>query len=308
MAGFFIHAGLNVSGTKLQLVEVLGSPDSVRLDNLNEVSFAEPVDFKSDNETKILTQFQTAFDEFRIGKPFKSKKLSFSLPLEIFYIAQLPFENALLHRDIMEEFKWEFSVMYPFLNPEELILQYLEVEKNMIFTKNTALVYAIERKYLKILNKFCLQNDLNLGYIDNAHLASERALALSNSIIKKGLRLSVYVSKKHLSIILSLEGKTISQKVHKLESQNDILQIIEQELSPTQSKNILKGLVQAAYITGEISTSALANNLTEKTGITFNSFNPFDKLSTTPKILESPLYSQKFNSFSSAAGIAYRIA
>jgi len=30
--------------------------------------------------------------------------------------------------------------------------------------------------------------------------------------------------------------------------------------------------------------------------------------STTPKILESLLYSQKFNSFSSAAGIAYRIA
>jgi hypothetical protein len=308
MAGFFTHAGMNVSGTKLQIVEIVGSPDSVLLDNLNEVIFAQPIDFKSENETKILTQFQTAFDEFRLGKPFKSKKLSFSLPLEMFYIAQLPFENTLLHKDIMEEFKWEFSVMYPFLNPEDLILQYLEVEKNMIFTKNTAVVYAIERKYLKILNKFCVQNDLNLGYIDNAHLASERALALSNSVIKQGLRLSVYVSKKHLSIILSLDGKTVSQKVHKLESQDVIYQIIEHELSPTKSKNIMKGLVKAAYITGEISTDALAKNLSEKTGITFISFNPFDKLSTTPKILESHLYSQKSNSFSSAAGIAYRIA
>jgi len=308
MAGSFIHAGLNVSGTKLQVVELLGSPDGVSLDNLNEVVFAEPIDYKSDNETKILAQFQTAFDEFQLRKPFKSRKLSFSLPLEMFYIAQLPFDNTLLHRDIMEEFKWEFSVMYPFLSPEELIIQYLELEKNMIFTKNTALVYAIERKYLKILNKFCMQNDLNLGYIDNAHLASERALALSYSIIKQGLRLSVYVAKKHLSIILSLEGKTISQKVHKLESQNDIQQIIEQELSLTQLKNITKGLVQAAYITGESSTDALAKILTEKTGINFISFNPFDKLTKSPKILESPLYSQKFNSFSSAAGIAYRIA
>ena len=308
MAGLFIHAGLNVSGTKLQLVEVLGSPDGVRLDNLNEIVFAEPIDYESDDETKILKQFQTAFDEFQLRKSFKSRKLSFSLPLEMFYIAQLPFDNTLLHRDIMEEFKWEFSVMYPFLIPEELILQYLEVEKNMIFTKNTALVYAIERKYLKILNKFCMQNDLNLGYIDNAHLASERALALSDSIIKQGLRLSVYVSKKHLSIILSLEGKTISQKVYKIESQNDIQQIIEHELSPTQSRNITKGLVQAAYITGGSSTDALAKILTEKTGINFISFNPFDKLTTTPKILESLLYSQKFNSFSSAAGIAYRIA
>lgn len=308
MAGYFTHAGINVSGTKLQLVEIVGSPDGVLLDSLNEVIFTEPIDFKSENETKILSQFQTAFDEFRIEKPFKSKKLSFSLPLEMFYIAQLPFENTLLHRDIMEEFKWEFSVMYPFLNPEDLILQYLEVEKNMIFTKNSAVVYAIERKYLKILNKFCVQNDLNLGYIDNAHLASERALALSKSVIKLGLRLSVYVSKKLLSIILSLDGKTISQKVYKLENQDAIHQLIERELSPTRSKNIMKGLVKAAYITGEISTDALAKNLSDKTGITFISFNPFDKLSTTPKIQESSLYSQKFNSFSSAAGIAYRIA
>ena len=308
MAGLFIHAGLNVSGTKLQLVEVLGSPDGVRLDNLNEVVFAEPIDYKSDNETKILAQLQTAFDEFRLKKPIKSRTLSFSLPLEMFYISQLPFDNTLLHRDNMEKFKWEFSVMYPFLIPEELILQYLEVEKNMIFTKNTALVYAIERKYLKMLEKFCETNDLKLGYIDNAHLASERALAISDSFIKRGLRLSVYVADKKLSIILSLDGKTISQKVHNLGNQNNIRQIIEDDLSPSLSKNIKKGLVQAAYITGESVTDLLVKNLTEKTGITFISFNPFDKLTTTPKILESTLYSQQFNSFSSAAGIAYRIA
>ena len=308
MAGLFIHAGLNVSGTKLQLVEVLGSPEGVRLDNLNEVFFAEPIDYKSDNETKILSRLQTAFDEFRFKKPVKSKTLSFSLPLEMFYISQLPFDNTLLHRDNMEEFKWEFSVMYPFLIPDELILQYLEVEKNMIFTKNTALVYAIERKYLKMLEKFCETNDLKLGYIDNAHLASERALAISDSFIKRGLRLSVYVADKKLSIILSLDGKTISQKVHNLGNQNNIRQIIEDDLSPSLSKNIKKGLVQAAYITGESVTDLLVKNLTEKTGITFISFNPFDKLTTTPKILKSTLYSQQFNSFSSAAGIAYRIA
>ncbi len=308
MAGLFIHAGLNVSGTKLQLVEVLGSPDGVRLDNLNEVFFAEPIDYKSDNETKILAQLQTAFDEFRLRKPVKSRTLSFSLPLEMFYISQLPFDNTLLHRDNMEEFKWEFSVMYPFLIPEDLILQYLEVEKNMIFTKNTALVYAIERKYLKMLEKFCEQNDLKLGYIDNAHLASERALALSDSFIKQGLRLSIYVSNKKLSIILSLDGKTISQKVYNLGNQNNIREIIEDELSPTQSKNIMKGLIQAAYITGESVPDALAKQLTGETGIDFISFNPFDKLTTTPTILESTLYSKKYNSFSSAAGIAYRIA
>jgi hypothetical protein len=70
----------------------------------------------------------------------------------------------------------------------------------------------------------------------------------------------------------------------------------------------MKGLIQAAYITGENISESLVKILTEKTGIKFILFNPFDKLTPTPKILESRLYSQKFNSFSSAAGIAYRIA
>lgn len=308
MAGLYVHAGLNLTSTKLQLVEVLGSPGEVRLDNLNEVVFAEPINFKTDNETKILVQLQSAYDEFRLKKQIRSKKLSFALPLELFYISQLPFDSTLLRKDILEEFKWEYSVMYPFLKTEDLIFQFLEIDKNMVFTKNTALIYAVERKYVKILLKFCEQNNSTMGYIDNPHLASEKALILSDSFGKQGLRLSVYVSKNSLSIILSLDGKTISQKVYKLESYNDIRQIIEHEISPSQSKNIMKGLIQAGYITGENVTESIAKILTEKTGIKFILFNPFDKLTPTPKILESRLYGQKFNSFSAAAGIAYRVA
>jgi hypothetical protein len=308
MAGMYVNAGLNLSSTKLQLVEVFGSPGEVRLENLNEVVFAEPINFKTDNEIKILAQLQSAYDEFRLKKPIKSKRLSFTLPLDLFHISQLPFDNTLLQKDILEEFKWEYSVMFPFLKTEDLIFQFLEIDKNMVFTKNTALIYAIERKYVKVLMKFCEQNNSSMGYIDNAHLSSERALSLSDSFAKQGLRLSVYVSKNFLSVILSLEGKTISQKIHKLESYNDIRQIIEHEISPSQTKNIMKGLIQAAYITGENISESLVKILTEKTGIKFILFNPFDKLTPTPKILESRLYSQKYNSFSSAAGMAYRIA
>ena len=308
MAELYIHAGLNLSSIKIQLVEIFSAPDQVRLENINEVVFAEPINFKSDKERKILVQLQAAYDEFRVKKPVKSNTLSFSLPLELFYITQLPYDNTLLHRDIVEEFKWEFSVLYPFIKSDDLILQYLEVEKNMVFTKNTAIVYAIERKYLQILQKFCEQNNFKLGYIDNAHLSSERALALSDSFINQGLRLSVFVSKNYLSNILTLDGKPISQKVHRLTSYNDIRQIIEHELSPSKSKNIIKGLVQAAYITGENVPESLIQSLSRKIGVSFILFNPFDKLIASEKIMESPLYSQRFNSFSPAAGIAYRIA
>ncbi len=308
MAGFYIHAGLNVSTSKLQLVEVLGSPDEVRLENIIEVSFQEPIDFKKDDETKILKKLQYSFDLIKLYKPLKSTTLSFSLPLDIFYVAQLHYDNTLLHQDLMEEFKWEFSVLYPFLNPDELILQYVEIDRNMVLTKHTALVYGIERKNLKIFQKFCTQNNMNLGHIDNAHLSSERALVLSDSFIGEGLRLSILVSKNYVSLILSLDGKTISQKLHKLDSFNDLRQIIEHELAPSKSKIIMKGLIQAAYITGEGITEDLAKYLSSKIGIAFIIFNPFDKLTTTKRVSESEYFKEKFNSFSSAAGIAFRMA
>jgi len=307
MAGLFVHAGLHLSSTKLQLVEIFSAPDEVRLENLNEALFTEPVKFKLDNENKVLTQLQTAFDQMRQQKPIRSTTISFSLPLDLFYITQLPYDNTLLHRDILEEFKWEFSILYPFIAPEEMSLQYLEVERNMVFTKNTAIVYGIERKYLKIFQRFCEQNNLKLGYVDNAHLASERALALSDSFIKQGLRLSVFIAKESLSNILTLDGKIIAQKVYALKSQTDIRQFIEQDITPSKTRNIMKGLVQAGYITGDDLTESYIDSLGNKIGISFIEFNPFDKITPLKKIKESTLFTNKFNSFSAAAGITYRI-
>ena len=307
MAEFNVHAGLNISNTKLQLVEIIGSHGEVRLDNLNEIVFAEPINFKSDKEVKILSLVQVALDEIRIKKPIKSRTLSFSLPLEMFHITQLPYDNTLLHRDIVEEFKWEYSVMFPHIKDEEIVIQFYEVDKNMIYTKNTALVYVIERKYLRLFHKLCEQNNFKLGYVDNVHLASERALVLSNSCINNGLSMSVFVSKNNLSIILSLDGKPISQKVHSHNNFDNILSIIQNELSSSESKNLTKGLIEASYITGERIPDSLLKSLNAETGLDFIAFNPFDKLTATLKIQESPLYLQRFNTFSSAAGIAYRI-
>jgi Tfp pilus assembly PilM family ATPase len=55
-------------------------------------------------------------------------------------------------------------------------------------------------------------------------------------------------------------------------------------------------------------TKELTKYLSSKIGISFIIFNPFDKLTATKRVSESDLYTQKFNSFSSAAGIAYRTA
>jgi hypothetical protein len=43
-------------------------------------------------------------------------------------------------------------------------------------------------------------------------------------------------------------------------------------------------------------------------GLDFILFNPFDKIRPIPDLYESKLYLEKYNSFASAAGIAFRIA
>jgi len=307
MGGSNVHAGINLSTSKLQVVEIFGSQEQIRLDNLNEAVFSQPLNFKSDRETIILSQIQAAYDEMRKNKPLQSDTLSFSLPLDLFYISQVPYDNTLLQRDLIEEFRWEYSIMFPFVKNDDLILQYLEVERNMIYTKNTAIVYGIERKYLKLLENFCNQNNLKLGFIDNVHLSSESALALSNSFVNVGLRLSLYVSESIMSIIFSLEGRPISQKVYSINSYDDIQQNILEEISLSKSKNIIKGLIQACYITGEKLPDSVVQSLNEATGLNFIVFNPFDKLTATPHLQENPFYFQNYNSFSSATGIAYRI-
>jgi Tfp pilus assembly PilM family ATPase len=307
MSGSNNHAGLNLSTRKLQVVEIFGSREQIRLDNLNEAAFPQPLNFKSDEENIILSQLQVAYDEMRKNQPVKSDTLSFSLPLDLFYISQLPYDNTLLQRDLIEEFRWAYSIMFPFVKNDDLILQYLEVEKNMIYTKNTAIVYGIERKYLKLLEKFCEQNYLKLGFIDNVHLSSESALALSNSFINVGLRLSVYISEKLMSIIFSLDGRPISQKIHAISNYDDISQNILEEISLSKSKNIIKGLIQASYITGETLPDSVVKSLNDTTGLNFILFNPFDKLTADPLVKENPFYYQNYNSFSSAAGIACRI-
>ncbi len=308
MNGLYTLAGLKISGSKLQLVEIFSDPSGVRLENLNEVVFAEPINFRADRTTKILAQLQSAYDEIRIRKPIKSGTLSFALPLDLFYIVQIPCDNTLLSQDMLAELKWEFSILYPFLDINEISIQYYEVEKNSFITNNTAVVYGLERKYIQILENFCKKNNVNLGFIDNAHLASERALKASNNFVKDGLRLSVYISRKRLSIIYLLDGKLIYQKVIETENSDDIGKLIRNEMASAKSIIVKREVIQAAYATGDLVVDNYISKMNFHTGLNFIVYNPFDKITPISNLKNSPLFLQRYNTFSSAAGIAYRVA
>lgn len=308
MAGFENHAGFTISSSKLQLVEVIYKNGQFILGNIDEAYFSEPVNLETDKETKIISLLQGAFNELVIKNPLKSSYASFTLPFELFYMMQVPYDNTLLHQDLVEEFRWELSVLYPFAPHKDFTIQYIEVEKNNLIDFNSAIVIALARKYLQLILNFCAGNNLKLKFVDNIHLASERALSISYPMTNRGIILSVYFNNKFLSLIFSVDGKPVRLKVIPLNDAGEIPALLLAETSTNPSFKISRGSINAAFITGDEISDTIIQTLKNALGIEFIYFNPFDKIKPEPALYDNKYFSEKFNSFSPAAGIAYRLA
>ena len=308
MTGYENHAGFTLSGSKLQVVEITNQDEQFFLENVDEAYFNEPLNFEKDKETKISALLQVAFNELIIRKALKSNSVSFTLPFELFYTAQLPYDNTLLHQDIIDEFRWELSVLYPFAQVKDLVIQYIEIEKNHVLPINTAMIIALQRKYLQTINNFCMQNNLTLKFVDNIHFASERALAVSDPQALAGLVMSVYITNKHLSIIFSMNGKPVSFKIIPLNDASEIPGHIIRAITPGENYNMSRNSLSASFIAGDNLSISIVQTLRDSLDIDFIQFNPFDKIKPEPKLFDNKNYSEHFNSFSPAAGIAFRVA
>lgn len=301
------HAGFNISNYKLQVVEINYRKEQFFLETVDEAYFNETLDFSKDKETKISALFQGAFNELLIRKPLGSNSVSFTLPFHHFFIMQIPYDNTLLHNDLLEEFRWEFSVLYPYAQTKNLSIQYLEIEKNDIVQHNSVLAAAMPRKYIQLIKNFCAANKLKLRFIDNIHLAADRALALNQPLSEKGAVLSVYIT-DHLSLIVHLRGKPALVKVVPLTDAGEIPGLINNLLKPSPGINIHKNFIDTAYITGDQLPASTVNAIKEATGLNFLQYNPFSSIKPSQSLISNINITEKANNFASAAGIAYRIA
>jgi Tfp pilus assembly PilM family ATPase len=302
------RAGFNISSSKLQVVEINFKSGQFQLENVDEAYFNESLNFEQDKETKIISVLQGAFDELLVRKPLKSNLISFTLPLDLFHIMQVPFDNTLLNQDLLEEFRWEYSVVYPFLPSNDLAIQYIEIDKNNLTEAGTAIVIALPRKYLQIISNFCEHNRLKIRFIDNVHIAGDRALFVNNLQIDKGLVLSVYFSDNILSVIFSYDSKPVYFKTIPLNDAGEIIPLLQNEINSNSYIKINRNFIENAFITGENISPSLVKSLAAAIGINFRQYNPFEKIKPDASLYKNKLYSERFNSFASAAGIALRLA
>jgi hypothetical protein len=303
MSYFDSHAGFSITNVKLQITEIVNKQNRYYISNLDEVYYNQEIDFEKDKETKIISLLQTAFEELIIKNSITSNSVSFSFPQELFITASLPIENSLFNTDLIEEFRWQLSILYPFLNWNDYIIRYYEVDEEHVASSNNALVFALNRKYLKIISDFCSKNNLKLKYVDHIHLTSNNILAMSSADNSEKL-LSFYISPKTISMLISTEGKPILYEDIPIKSVHEIRNIIESKLNELNKHPVNFSEV---YLFGEIISKSIAETLSETTGINFKLVNPFTQLKADVNLLTNKYYRESNHLFTSSAGIAVRI-
>jgi Tfp pilus assembly PilM family ATPase len=302
LTDFDITAGLKFTSSKMQLLELQLKSGVVYVKDLNEVFFNEKVNFLKDKETKISALLQGAFDEALLQRSLKDIYVSVTVPQNLFYSVQLPFEESLLYSDLVEEFRWQLSLLYPFIDAKELLIQYFPLPQNEFQQTSTAFVTALPRNIVQIFLSFCKSNNLKLRFIDSSHTASDRALIANRDITSDNLILSLFVEEKVLSFTFYHFGEPFLFSNLTFDNASEIPHLVQKEIS----KHKFEGLVNGAFISGDEISNSFTERLSEKTNITFNQFNPFSKLQLEPEILDNKFYLLKNNSFSSAVGISIR--
>lgn len=308
MYGIENQTGFKITSLSLQKVELLVETNKTAINNIDEAFFNEPLNFDVQKETKFSALLQGAFNELEIRNPLISKTVSFSLPYDLFLSALLPYDNSLLSQDVLFELKWELSILFPHYQIDDYVIQYYEISKNEFLKTNLLFVAAIPRKFLQILHNFCSRNKLKLKFVDYSHLASDRALSLNYPNFSIGLTLSVYYGSRVLSLIYYLDGKPFYFKIKKDVDASAIVKNILMEIENSKFLNSPSLNFTSAFISGDDITEAASKTISKKINIELKYFNPFQKLQTSPELSENNLFKEKFNSFSSAVGIALRLA
>jgi Tfp pilus assembly PilM family ATPase len=298
------HAGINLTESKLQIVEICYKNDSFYLENVDQIVHSEPLipDMAENDFIKII---QDSFKKIQNKKPLATSKISFALPNNFFKIFEVPYEDSLVKKDLNEHFRWELSVLYPNYDKANFYIQHIEVDKSNVRQEKKAIILAIEKNCVSFINKFCQLNNLELKYIDNVHLASNAFLYLNKNQPHE-ISLSIYIDQKYSSIS-AMEG--VSPFYFKVlnPSVSNIFDELTGAVDKLNEFNITLKDFQQVLLYGQDITDNFESKLKDFFGLPLKKINPFERLKKEETMLTNPYLRVKSNSFTAAAGIAIRI-
>jgi Tfp pilus assembly PilM family ATPase len=302
---FSNHAGLNITETKLQLVEICFKENAFYLENVDQALHKEMI--TPDMSYEVLIEIlHDSFEKIIKKKPLNSSNVSFALPNNFFKIFEIPYEESMVKKDLLNHFKWELSVLFPDVNADDYLIQHIEVNKSIYRSEKHAIVFGIDRLLVNGINNFCLKNDLVLKYVDNVHLASNAFLYLEKTESPNEISLSFHIGQKYSSIS-AIDG--VTPFYFKVLNPNvpNIFDELSSAMNNLREFGIHLSDFKKVLLYGQDVAEDFENRMKSFFNIPLKKVNPFEHLRASESVKNNPFYKLKSNSFSAATGIAIRI-
>jgi len=305
MSLYQCHTGINLTSDKLQLVEIEYKEDEVYLSNIDEEFFEEYLDF-FEKETKFNSILQKAFDETLLRKKLKNNVISISLPIDIFRIVELPYDHSLIKADLIDQFKWELSVLFPGKASSEYLIQYVEIPDNKKTGSETVILIAAYKKQIQAIHKFCVRNNLLLKYVDYAPIAANSILQMEKEYSNQESFVSIYVGKNYYSFSFIQNSRPSFWDVKKISNISEIVNLVSGSFEKLNKKGIGSETIEKYFLSGDNIPDSLPQNIKNNYELEFVLLNPFQGLKVSDEITEHFINFDP-NAFTASAGMALRL-
>lgn len=298
------HAGLNISGNKLQLVEVVHKNDGLYLENVDEEWLSQNI---KANDPEFISILQNAFNQIILRKSLICRDISITLPFDFFNIAKIPYEPTLIKEDLLSHFKWELSVLFPPASPSDFLVQHIEIDKSELIKKDEALLIATKKSIIKQLHGFATKNNLNLKYVDNAHIACNPFIANDNKDFNKGVYSSFYLDTSTFSVLVTDSGIPVYFNNIPKGKDPSFSITVAKEFSKMKKNGIDTNTISKFYYCGILQNDVAIEEIEREFGIRLNKINPFNSFKMNESSDFTKFHSEGNFAYSPATGIALRM-
>ena len=302
---FQSYAVVNVTASRLQFIELEKISNQIFISNIGQTFLSPSINFDEPVEDIILPQIQNAFDEINIRYNFKSNLVSFTLPSELFYTIQLPYDANLTQKEIREEFNWEFSQLFPFIPVDDLAMKFYELDNKFLPGKNNALVVALPKKYLILLKNFCSINNLQPRLVDNAAISANSFINSVMNETNRSMSINIFNSRNSMTLFVNNLSKPAFVKVFNKHN-GEVISSVLNELRMDRFSKVFNQPPVNAWIAGEDFGSDSLEQMEQGLKIKFDVFNPFDFVRFKEDYESHEIPIDYFSSFTPAAGAALR--
>jgi hypothetical protein len=297
------HLGINISGNRIQLVELIYIENKILIGNVEEESSDIIPDF-SLNESKLSNALQESFEVVKKKITIDSNNVSFTLPNSLFKIAQIPIDSSVSKSELKEYLAWEFSVLFPTYNLDEMKLNIIRIDEDKFYVSPQLIIILVKRSLLKILHEFSVRNNLALRFIDNAHFASQ-ILLKRQSFGENDLILYLYLERNRLSFAIEKGGKTILFRLLNFDDLDNLPSLLRNEMAFVEGLNPNFINISHVFAAGEPEIESVSEKLFADMDINCRLLNPFTRYPVADHV-NREFIEEKYTAFTPPAGIILR--